>query len=92
MESTRQLEIHLQNCMEIWNSCVQLMKNKSSERWYEKHSDIKCTRKIFYLFSSNKKRIRRKVIIIIILEKEMGKNKREKVKRNRCIEEAKISK
>lgn len=78
--------------MEIWNSCVQLMKNKSSEKWYEKHPAIKCTRKILSLFSPNKKRIRRKVIIITILERGMGKNIREKMKGNNCIEEAKIPK
>lgn len=77
--------------MEIWNSYVQLMK-KNSEKLYEKHPVIKCARKTFCLLSPNKKRIRRKVIITTILEKGMGKNIREKMNRNNCIEEAKIPK
>lgn len=62
----------------IWNiprrlygnvdSCVQLLRNKSSRKWYEKYQATKYTRTIFCLFFLKKKRIRIKVIIVIIIE------------------------
>lgn len=50
------------------DSCVQLLRNKSSRKWYEKHQAIKYTRTIFCLFFHTKKRIRIKVISVIIIE------------------------
>ena len=64
------------------DSCVQLLRNKSSRKWYEKHQAINYTRTIFCLIFPKKKRIRIKVIIVIIIDWDEKEYKSKDVKKS----------